>query len=33
MQDVIRGVGVVWGIESFRPWLLGSVAVALMIGG
>jgi len=33
MQDVIRGIGVVWGMESLRPWLLGSIALALMIGG
>ena len=33
MQDVIRGIGVVWGIESLRPWLLGSIAVAMLIGG
>jgi len=33
MQDVIRGIGVVWGIESLRPWLLGSIALALAIGG
>jgi uncharacterized protein YacL len=33
MQDVIRGIGVVWEIESLRPWLLGAIATALMIGG
>jgi len=33
MQDVIRGIGVVWAIESLRPWLLGSIALALTIGG
>lgn len=33
MDDVVRGIEVVWKVESLRPWLLGGIAMALTIGG
>lgn len=33
MEDVVRGIRVMWQNESLRPWLLGAIATALMIGG
>lgn len=33
MEDVVRGIGAMWTVESLRPWLLGAVATALAIGG
>lgn len=33
MEEVVRGIGAMWEIESLRTWLLGAVATALAIGG
>ncbi|WP_454908560.1 hypothetical protein [Variovorax gossypii] len=33
MEEVVRGLGAMWEIESLRPWLLGAVATAVAIGG
>jgi len=32
MEDIVRGIGVMWANESLRPLLLGAIATAMVIG-